>query len=331
AVVLGDGAGNFGPVTRTPIAETNSRIPGYILGDFRNTGRPDFIASEYNSISYDNLGLLFFPNAGGGQFGLPQTIASTLQNSGILAAGDFNKDGNLDFVIASGSPSGASMTLTAFLGNGDGTFQQGATQTFGTGNPRSIYVGDFNEDGKLDVLAWTFANGTGSQNQNVYELLGNGDGTFGPANLILPNFGFFTVADLNHDGLPDIVEYNEPLNTIPTTTPMGISVYLGQPDGTFQFSQTYQPYSDIFRIEYLFDNGQPQQPLSPMVADFNGDGNPDIAVFQYQAGSPQPQSYLQILAGNGDGTFTPTYNITQFHKGFIPTTAADVNGDGRAD
>ena len=60
AVMLGDGTGHFGPVIRTPIADGDSRLPGYILGDFRNTGRPDFIASEYNSISYNNLGLFFF-------------------------------------------------------------------------------------------------------------------------------------------------------------------------------------------------------------------------------------------------------------------------------
>jgi FG-GAP-like repeat len=205
------------------------------------------------------------------------------------------------------------------------------TQNFGTGTPRSVYVGDFNNDGKLDVLVWTYANLSGAQNQNVYELLGNGDGTFGPAKLVLSNFGYFTVADLNHDGLPDIVEYNEPLVITDPATPVGISVYLCQPDGSFQFSQTYQVYSDIGTYFHLFDNGQPQQSLSPMVADFNGDGNPDIAVFQSEAGYSQAQSYLQILAGNGDGTFTPTYSVTQFHKSAIPTTAADVTGDGRAD
>ena len=205
------------------------------------------------------------------------------------------------------------------------------TQNFGAGTPRSIYVGDFNKDGKLDVLVWTYGNLTGSQNQNVYELLGNGDGTFAPARLVLSNVGFFALADLNHDGLPDIVEYNEPLVITDPATPVGISVYLCQPDGNFQFSQTYQVYSDIGTYFHLFDNGQPQQSLSPMVADFNGDGNPDIAVFQSQAGYSQAQSYLQILVGNGDGTFTPTYSVTEFHKSAIPTTAADVNGNGRAD
>lgn len=346
AIVLGDGTGHFGPVIRSPMADGSEHPFGYVLGDFRNTGRPDLLVWAYNPVSEGNPELIFLPNTGGGHFGQSSITVLNPQNFsqfGILATGDFNGDGKLDFVAAatvvSVGPSGTTvgMTLTTFLGHGDGTFTQGATQTFDlpaatTGSfPQSIYVGDFNKDGSLDVLVWVYDNIVGTQNHNVYEFLGNGNGTFAPAKVVLPNFGFFTVADLNHDGLPDIVEYNEPLTSNPALIPVGISVYLGQADGTFKLNQTYQPYNDIFTFEYLFDNGQPQQRLSPMVADFNGDGNLDIGVFQFQTGFPQAQSYLQILAGNGDGTFTPTYNVTPFHKGFIPTTAADVTGGGRAD
>jgi hypothetical protein len=79
--------------------------------------------------------------------------------------------------------------------------------------PASIFVGDFNYDGELDALVWVYDDQVGSLHHNVYEFLGNGDGTFAAAKVILPDFGFFAVADLNHDGLPDIVEYNEPLTT----------------------------------------------------------------------------------------------------------------------
>src|SRR5208337_1933278 len=109
------------------------------------------------------------------------------------------------------------------------------------------------------------------------------------------------------------------------------SVYLGQPDGSFKFSQTYTPYANSFTTEYLFDNGRPSQRLSPMLADFNGDGNIDIASFQFTGFSSNAQTYLQILAGNGDGTFTPTYAAFNLDKTGFPSTAVDVNGDGRAD
>jgi hypothetical protein len=89
-------------------------------------------------------------------------------------------------------------------------------------------------------------------------------------------------------------------------------------------SNTYQPYAGDFGLGFLFgygvDNGR-----SPLVADFNGDGNPDIAVWENPS-TFYRQSYLQILLGNGDGTFTPSYNKAEFHQLRVPNNAADVNG-----
>jgi subtilisin family serine protease len=344
AVSLGDGTGHFGPPIRSPIADAGGRIVGMALGDFRNTGRKDLLTYELSAISETGIGLFFFPNTGGGQFALPTVIpiSTTIgSDQGIVTTGDFDKDGKLDFVFASyatttnGTNTTEALSVGTFLGNGDGTFHQATPQSINIsgsiGVPASIFAGDFNKDGNLDVLVFTYANGEGRQGQNLIEFLGNGDGTFQPGKILFSNFGLCTVTDLNHDGLPDIVAFDEPLTTNAQYSAVGVSVYLGQPDGTFTLSQSYTPYSDIFAFPFLSANGQPQQPLGPMVADFNGDGNPDIAVFQSMTAYPQGNTYLQILAGNGDGTFTPTYNITDFHKFYIPTTAADVTGDGRAD
>jgi len=81
---------------------------------------------------------------------------------------------------------------------------------------------------------------------------------------------------------------------------------------------------------YGFSNVGPDQNLAPMLADFNGDGNIDIGVMMFTPDA-NTGSYLQVLAGNGDGTFTPTYEVTRFDKLGLPTNAADVNGDGRAE
>jgi len=69
-----------------------------------------------------------------------------------------------------------------------------------------------------------------------------------------------------------------------------------------------------------------------MLADFNADGNLDIAAFQTPGGGRNsPNGYLQVLLGNGDATFTPSFVAFPLKKLYAPGVGVDVNGDGRAD
>ena len=86
------------------------------------------------------------------------------------------------------------------LGNGNGTF--GAKQSFATGaNPSSVAVGDFNGDGKSDLVTADYGSDTASV------LLGNGNGTFGPKQSFATGAGPYSVAvgDFNGDGVSDLV------------------------------------------------------------------------------------------------------------------------------
>jgi hypothetical protein len=329
--MLNDGTGEFSPPIQSPTVNTTTMPLGdFVLADFRGTGRPDLLIIGLTQ--YDPS-VVFAPNIGGGKFG-----ASTLNKmngaTGLLAVGDFNGDGKLDFVTLSGNDFNGlqSQQISVFLGNGDGTFRSGQVLLFGDANPdtfaTAVYVGDFNRDGKLDILALT---------DSLYEFLGNGDGTFQPAHLLLSSFGgneythAFALADVNRDGWPDIIamtdQFGNPANFVPT-----ISVFLGQPDGSFQYTNTYNPYLDFLQAPLIQGDkllGM-SSPFGALVGDYNGDGNPDVAIFQFPWAA-EHQSFVQILFGNGDGTFTPSYGAYPLNKFYVPQFATDVNGDGLTD
>jgi hypothetical protein len=321
---LNDGTGKFSVPITTPAWPANTTyVPGSVtLANFRNTGRPDLliVANPYTPpVVY------FAPNIGGGQFGT-YTMTTPTGAAGPVAVGDFNGDGKLDFVtvsISTAVPNNYNQMLNVFLGNGDGTFQTGQTITFETGDvdaePMLAFVGDFNGDGNLDVLVWDVG---------LYEFFGNGDGTFQAG---IPLFGSFggglIMADFNHDGLPDIMTASDAYG-FPTDGMF--SVFLGQPDGSFQYAASYNPYPYYLDGPGIEGIDTLMNPFPGIVGDFNGDGNADVAVFPYLI-APYLNPAMQILYGNGDGTFTPSYVNYSLYKPYMPEFAVDLNGDGLSD
>src|SRR6185503_12092751 len=118
----------------------------------------------------------------------------------ILTA-DLNNDGHLDLV----TPSYHTNKVSILLGDGQGGF--GDATFFDVGNlPRSVAVGDFNEDGKLDLTTANMGDYTPSALPSVSVLLGKGDGTFESVKS-LPSIGSaqsVAVGDFNADGHLDL-------------------------------------------------------------------------------------------------------------------------------
>ena len=332
AVMLNDGSGHLGSPIYSPVAEGTFNVTDFLLGDFRNTGHPDIVTiASYFGEGGPGTQLVLAPNAGSGSFGLPRIM--TISDSGALAAGDFNHDGNLDLAVGINASQSGMATITIYLGHGDGTFTAQSPITFNANSAghwiQGLWVGDYNADGNVDILAWFYVNVVPFRNNDVYELLGKGDGTFAPAKLVLQNLSGPAIADLNHDGLPDIVDNRNPQANYPNPASAQFTIYLGQSDGSFRLTNTYAPYGAQKSFDYTL--GTTAGGRNPAwLADFNGDGNIDIAAIQLETGSSTTVAFVQFLLGNGDGTFTPTYEPYYLNASF-PANAFDLTGDGRAD
>jgi hypothetical protein len=323
-VMLNDGTGKFLPPVRSPISVGPTLpYPVFITGAFRNPAKPDLIYLT----TYVNPGIVaWFPGNGDGTFGAPVTLA-TLPSPAQLVAGDFNNDGKLDFLVYGGDGSSNDVVeLDVFLGRGDGTFSHLPAQILpGTGSAgiQQIFAIDLNHDGKLDLMTGHNTNGGWTNSgDDLVEFIGNGDGTFKAPSILIPHFGAVAVADLNGDGLPDLVQARDPAENVGAQlfgTP-GVTVYLGKPDGTFARQPTYTLSGFAIPSE------------SPaFVGDFNGDGIPDIAVRYFKDVFVPDEARLHILEGVGDGTFVVTNHYHQLPAYSYPFLGADFNGDGTVD
>src|SRR6185436_13888259 len=117
----------------------------------------------------------------------PAVSRRTVDLTAGVWPGDFNGDGITD--LAGGR--------RVMLGNGDGTFRS----PIDIGYPGNVLaVGDFNRDGKLDVVA-----AQGAPNSETAIVLGNGDGTFGTAWRVSTGVAIVLIADLDGDGYRDLV------------------------------------------------------------------------------------------------------------------------------
>jgi Bacterial Ig-like domain (group 3)/Chitobiase/beta-hexosaminidase C-terminal domain/FG-GAP-like repeat/FG-GAP repeat len=296
-VLLGNGDGTF--TTKSTLSVGNG--PDSIsTADFNLDGISDLVVANGG----DNTVSVLL-GRGDGTFTLNSSPAVGKDPTSVAVA-DFNGDGVPDLATSNKTDN----TVTVLLGKGDGTFTLKSSP--GTGyNPVAIAVGDFNGDGIPDLVT---AENTTLTDDLLTVLLGNGDGTFTAAPQI---YGWYarsvSVGDFNGDGIPDLVTdafANEPSYPgLPALVPATL-LFLGNGDGTF----TLQSPPAI----YFWPS-----PGSIAVADFNGDGSPDVAV---GGGGP---SQVSVMLNQFTETATATLNSvsTPVSSGEIHQVEASYPGD----
>ena len=285
------------------IFSLTATVPG--TGNTLPTGMVSF-ADESNGNAV--LGTALLTSETGTGFASSSLLPVTSQNTGntvltvdntVLTA-DFNGDGFPDLVILENS------TISVLLGNGDGTFT--AAPSPSNYLPGAIAVGDFNGDGIPDLAVAPVLDEGNSE-----VLLGNGDGTFSIANGSLgigsgvATSNSIAAADFNGDGKLDIVEACVSLGDQPCNL---LLIQSGNGDGTFK---------EFSSVPLSFLGSQ-----SMAVGDFNGDGQPDVAV------TNSGTNGVNVFLNNGGG-LSAVSAIPATGTGPISIAAADFNGDGKLD
>jgi hypothetical protein len=171
----------------------------------------------------------------------------------------------------------------------------------------SVAIEDVNGDGNLDIVVVSPCPCGGGTNRDgvIAVLLGNGDGTFQPAISYDPGGEEpFSVAigDVNGDHKPDLVVATlcQTPDDCGDPSPGGVSVLLGNGDGTFQPAVVYSSGG--------YTRGDTRAQI--VISDPNHDGKIDLVVSsECQSAAncnyPTGPGGVSVLLGKGDGTFHP--------------------------
>ncbi|MCA9049036.1 MAG: VCBS repeat-containing protein [Planctomycetaceae bacterium] len=348
--------GGFHDPVRYVVGSTPVSRPAAIAAEDLNAdGSPDLVVANADSMrdvfpsdeADNNLAIL--TGNGDGTFQEPFHIATGTEPRAVVPE-DFDGDVIRDILVVTAGDDAVQL----LTGRGDGSFVAGDDYIVQFGL-QTLSSGDFDNNGHLDLIT------AGTSNDFDSVLLGSGDGTFQKAADIPHADSAFSVGtgDFNGDGFDDIAR--------PVQNGLMLEILLGSGDGTFSNSRIYDLTAAYIGQIYAADfdgngetdlavagtsyvdgpslwvlpgigDGSFRSPLRRDLADagfalaagdFDGDGVLDLAAGNGLVNSPADRS-LQVLHGNGDGTFS-TSAAYDVQAGIWSLEVADFNEDGFAD
>ncbi|MGQ0620015.1 MAG: beta strand repeat-containing protein [Panacagrimonas sp.] len=281
------------------------------VGDFNGDGRPDLVLANSNGNSVSVLINATAPGSVSASFAPVTTMGAGGSFPTAVAVGDFNGDGRPDLAVANTSSDSVRVFLnTTAPGSISASFVSGGSRSVGD-FPLAISMGDFNGDGRLDLVV-------ANTNSNTVSVLLNNTapGAFS-TNFALANFSVGTsprsvaVGDINGDGRADLAVANsasDDVSVLLNTTPPG------------SVSANFAPATNFGGVDF---------PRSVAMGDINGDGRPDLAVANF-ATSNVSVLLNTTAAGASGASFAPAAN---FGVGIFPRSVVvgDFSGDGLLD
>jgi hypothetical protein len=244
-IFLGDGKGNFHDSATYQLSLESTSVA---VADFDGDGHLDVAVT--NLVGSGKNGkdgsVWVFSGKGDGFFKAPTTYVVP-GGPFSIAAGDFNRDGHPDLAVVEGTGN----SVAILMNTGHGKFK--LTEAYQTGSePDCVVIADLDHNGTLDLVVSDIGD-------DIAVFLGNGDGTFGSANLYSAGISGgplgVTVADFNRDGNPDVAVVVSQGNPV---------LLYGNGDGKFQSG-----------IPIKVKNGSGHKLVA---SDFNKDGAPDLAI-----------------------------------------------------
>ena len=302
-VATGDGQGDFATPTYAQVSfdagNDTAGLTNLQLIDVNHDGKLDAVYMY----SYDDLatginyvGIAAQLGNGDGTFQAPKTLllysgtAGSTTTYTLLTSADMNGDGFPDLILMTSTPvanQSPQISYNLALGNGDGTFKAPApivTNDVNFAYTTPLAIADMNGDGIPDVV--TIGRATAGDFQ-IAIALGNGNGTFKAANKTNFSVGgeSMVAADFNGDGKVDVA-------ILGVFGSEDSGIVFGNGDGTL--APIVTSAGNVFNqaLNLQMDLG-----LS-VVADFNGDGKPDIL------------SGTTILLNQPAAAATPTFTLS---------------------